>query len=82
MIMKIEMKATDDQVRRYEFMCNMNEGLLAQTLAKRIEGLKAEESVTFIQSWFESVRNMAIAAHLTSGIKISITPEIPDNRPG
>jgi len=67
------MTGTDEQFEAFDKECTLSEGLMATTLAKRIAGMKAEESIPFIVDWFKSVRHMTIARHLMSGIAAEIT---------
>jgi len=71
-ITRLRMQATAEQVERFHLQCDVNELLRASTLSKRIEGMTATESQGFIVEWFKTVRQMGIAAHLTSGIKLDV----------
>jgi len=62
------MEGSEEQFLAFDKECSLSEGLMASTLAKRIEGLKPEEALPFIVDWFKAVRHMAIARHLMSGI--------------
>ena len=70
----IRVQGTEEQFKQMTGQCELTEALFAQTLARRIEGMKAEESIEFILSWFQSVRHMAQAALMSSGIKTSVEP--------
>jgi hypothetical protein len=67
------MTGTEEQFAAFDKECSLSEGLMATTLAKRISGMKPEESIPFIVDWFKAVRHMAIARHLMSGIVAEIT---------
>lgn len=70
---QIKFQATAQQVQQMEQNCQLTESLMAMTLARRIEGMKAEESIPYIESWFKSVRSMAQANFMLSGIKTEVT---------
>jgi hypothetical protein len=74
---RVELYATDDQILEFERRCALSEHLMAITLARRVERLKAKEAEPFIQDWFRTVRSMAIANHITSGIRLEafVVPE-------
>lgn len=69
---QIHFEGTNEQIQTMTQMCELTEKLFAQTLAQRIEGMKAEESLEFILSWFQSVRHMAQAQLMLSGIKFRV----------
>ena len=69
---QLKFQATDEQVQQMEQECRVFEGLLALTLAQRIQGMKPEESVPVIEDWFRSVRTMGQTAFITSGIKTEV----------
>lgn len=71
----IKMRATDEQVLAYNRNCDQTEALFAGTLANRISGMSADEAYPFIVDWFKSVRQMAVAHHITSGIQFEVTKE-------
>ena len=69
---KFQIKGTEQQFGQMVLNCQMTEALFARTLAKRIAGLSAEDSEPLIQSWFESVRHMAQAQLMLSGIEAKV----------
>jgi len=71
---QIKVQGTEEQFKQMTGQCELTEALFAQTLARRIEGMKAEEAIEFILSWFQSVRHMAQASLMSSGIKTSVEP--------
>lgn len=66
--------ATKEQLEELERMCELTEHLMAETLARRIEGLKAEEAFPFIVDWFKSVRHMAHGAWISCNIQAQSAP--------
>lgn len=70
MVTQVKLTATSDQVAEFEKRCELTEGLMAQTLAQRIEGMKADEAIPFIEDWFKSIRTMSVANHALSGIRL------------
>lgn len=81
---KIKLTATADQIKSFERVCEMSEGLLGATLAKRIEGKSAEKALPFILDWFRSVRQFTVANHMMSGIKFEVEvnqPPVADGEP-
>lgn len=73
--MQLKFEATDEQVKTMERNCSLTEALFARTLAKRIEGMNAEQSIPYIEDWFRSVRSMAQANLIISGIKVDVSPD-------
>lgn len=71
---QFKINATPQQLQALEEQCQLSEALMAATLAKRIEGLKAEESVQFILDWFKSVRHMAHGNWISCGIQCESGP--------
>jgi hypothetical protein len=71
---QIKIQGTEEQFKQMTLQCEMTEAMFANTLARRIEGMKAEESIEFILNWFQSVRHMAQAALMSSGIKTAVAP--------
>lgn len=72
MTTKIHIQATHQQVEQFNQRCELSEMLFAKTLAERIQGMSAADAEPFILDWFKSVRTMAVANHITSGIKAGI----------
>lgn len=74
--LKLSMQATDEQVLRMEQTCAMSEQLLALTLAKRIHNMSSLDSIHFILDWFRTVRSMAQANLMASGIKYDVVRDV------
>jgi hypothetical protein len=64
--------ATEDQIQDFEVRCELAETLMAETLAKRLQGLDAKNSVPMILDWFSNIRNMAITNFIASGIRVEM----------
>ena len=71
---QFKITATKEQLEQLERMCELTEHLMAETLARRIEGLKAEEAFPFIVDWFKSVRHMAHGAWISCNIQSQSAP--------
>ena len=79
--MKIKIRATDQQLLKANHMHQINEGLLARTLAARLRQCRpedTEEQERFIREWFSTVRTMGIATQAMAGVEIMIEPDEGD----
>lgn len=72
---QIEFEGTEEQFGALTRQCEMTEALLANTLSQRIAGMSAKDNFDFILSWFATVRHMAQAAWMTSGVKVKVNQE-------
>jgi|SRR5271157_123804 len=76
---QISMTATSEQIELMETQCEIMEGMVAHTLARRIEDKKPEEAIPFIRDWFKTVRQFAQGAFMASGIRSYCKPiPVPD----
>lgn len=69
---QLKVHGTPEQFEQMSKMSQLHEELLALTLAKRIAGMQPEQSIEFILSWFNTVRHMAQATWMTSGITVEV----------
>lgn len=67
---QFRLRATNDQVEDMNRRCEMSEQLFALTLATRLQGLPREEMLPIICDWFRTVRHMAHANYIVSGIQV------------
>jgi hypothetical protein len=63
-------RATNEQVEQMNRQCEMSEQLFALTLAQHLQGKTQEEAIPAICDWFKTVRHMAQANYITSGIQV------------
>ena len=71
---QFKITANKEQLEELERMCELTEHLMGETLARRIEGMRAEESLPFVLDWFKSVRHMAHGAWITCNIQSQSAP--------
>lgn len=63
---------TQQRIQNHERQCELFEALLTATLSERIQGLPIEQRRHFIADWFKSVRTMAVANWIASGIETRV----------
>ena len=71
---QISVTATAEQIELMETQCEVMEGMMAHTLARRIEGKKPEGAILFIRDWFKTVRQFAQGSFMASGIRSYCKP--------
>ena len=71
--MQLSVRATDDQIKQMDSACELSEQLMAINMANRIHKVSALEALPFIKGFFQTVRFMAQANLMSSGIKYSVT---------
>ena len=70
--MIIKFKGDDGQVRIFEHQCEMNECLIAHTLAAKLNSVNDHSAATdIIREWFRVVRINAVIQHAASGISLT-----------
>lgn len=60
-------------MKEMEHRCDLSEALMAETLARRLKvAMSEEDTVQCIRDWFQSVRSMAQANLMASGVQFDV----------